>query len=228
MMEKLIIYHGSKDIIEKPYYRGGKAENDYGFGFYCTESLELAKEWSCSNNESNGFANKYSIDTIGLKILDLTDKRYSILNWMAILLKHRTFDFTNPISQQAKEYLIKNFYIDVNDYDIVIGYRADDSYFSFARDFVNNTISVRQLSKAMELGQLGKQVVIISKTAFSKLEFEGFETAEHIEYFTKRQARDEKARKDYLEGGIRRKTLANDLFVIDVIRRGLKDGDSII
>ena len=80
----------------------------------------------------------------------------------------------------------------------------------------------------MELGQLGKQVVIISKTAFSKLEFEGFETAEHIEYFTKRQARDEKARKDYLEGGIRRKTLANDLFVIDVIRRGLKDGDSII
>ena len=157
-MSKLVIYHGSKDIIEKPYYHGGKAENDYGFGFYCTENLDLAKEWSCSNNENNGFANKYSIDTTGLKILDLTNKRYSILNWVAILLKHRTFDLSNEISKQAKEYLIKNFYIDVDEYDIVIGYRADDSYFSFARDFVNNTIPVRKLSQAMELGQLGKQV----------------------------------------------------------------------
>ena len=227
-MAKIEIYHGSKDIIEKPYYHGGKAENDYGFGFYCTKSLELAKEWSCSNNENNGFANKYSIDLSGLKILDLTDKRYSILNWIAILLKFRTFDLINDISIQAKEYLIKNFYIDVNKYDIVIGYRADDSYFSFARDFVNNTIPVRKLSQAMELGQLGKQIVIVSELAFSKLHFEGFDTADRLEYFTKRKARDEKAREDYLKGTRKSSTLANDVFVVDIMRKGLKDGDSII
>ena len=227
-MSKLIIYHGSKDIIEKPYYHGGKAENDYGFGFYCTESLELAKEWSCSNNENNGFANKYSIDLSGLKILDLTDKRYSILNWISILLKFRTFDLNNDISIQAKEYLIKYFYIDVDNYDIVIGYRADDSYFSFARDFVNNTIPVRKLSQAMELGQLGKQVVIVSELAFSKLHFEGFDAADRLEYFTKRKARDEKAREDYLKGTRKSSTLANDVFVVDIMRKGLKDGDSII
>ena len=227
-MSKLIIYHGSKDIIEKPYYHGGKAENDYGFGFYCTESLELAKEWSCSNNENKWFANKYSIDLSGLKILDLTDKRYSILNWIAILLKFRTFDLSNDISIQAKEYLLKNFYIDVNNYDIVIGYRADDSYFSFARDFVNNTIPVRKLSQAMELDQLGKQVVIVSELAFSKLHFEGFDTADRLEYFTKRKARDEKAREDYLKGTRKSSTLANDVFVVDIMRKGLKDGDSII
>ena len=227
-MSKLVIYHGSKDIIEKPYYHGGKAENDYGFGFYCTESLELAKEWSCSNNENNGFTNKYSIGLSGLKILDLTDKRYSILNWVAILLKYRTFDLINDISIQAKEYLLKNFYIDVNNYDIVIGFRADDSYFSFARDFVNNTIPVRKLSQAMELGQLGKQVVIVSELAFSKLHFEGFETADRLVYFTKRKARDEKAREDYLKGTRKSATLINDIFVMDIIRKGFKDGDSII
>ena len=124
--------------------------------------------------------------------------------------------------------MIEHFYINVNDYDIVIGYRADDSYFSFARDFINNTISVRQLSQAMELGQLGKQIVIISKLAFSKLQFDGFETADRLEYFTKRKARDEKAREDYLEGTRKGTIIANDLFVIDVIRRGIKDGDSII
>ncbi len=227
-MSKLVIYHGSKDIIEKPYYHGGKAENDYGFGFYCTESLELAKEWSCSNNENNGFANKYSIDLFGLKILDLTDKRYSILNWIAILLKFRTFDLSNDIAIQAKEYLLKNFYIDVNNYDIVIGYRADDSYFSFARDFVNNTIPVRKLSQAMELGQLGKQFVIVSEIAFSKLHFEGYESADRLEYFIRRKARDEKAREDYLKGTRKSATLTDDIFVMDLIRKGLKDGDSII
>ena len=29
---------------------------------------------------------------------------------------------------------------DIKNADIIIGYRADDSYFSFAQDFVNNTI----------------------------------------------------------------------------------------
>ncbi len=111
----------------------------------------------------------------------------------------------------------------MNNYDIVISFRADDSYFSFARDFVNNTIPVRKLSQAMELGQLGKQVVIVSK-----LHFEGFETADRLEYFTKRKARDEKAREDYFNGTRKSITLTNDIFVVDIIRKGLKDGDSII
>ena len=227
-MSELIIYHGSKDIIERPYYHGGKAVNDYGFGFYCTEVKELAKEWSCSNNEHDGVANKYTIDLTDLKILDLTDKKYSILNWIVILLKFRTFDLNSEISIQAKEYLLKNFYIDVNDYDVVIGYRADDSYFSFARDFVNNTISVRQLSQAMMLGDLGKQVVIISSLAFDRLHFEGFETADRLEYFAKRKTRDEKAMESYLNRTRKSSPLTTDIFVIDIMRKELKDGDTII
>ena len=40
------IYHGSKDIIKIPLYGYGKKYNDYGLGFYCTENIELAKEWA--------------------------------------------------------------------------------------------------------------------------------------------------------------------------------------
>ncbi len=227
-MSKLILYHGSKDIIEKPIYHKGKKENDYGFGFYCTENDELAKEWACSNNESNGFSNKYSVDITNLKILDLTDKRYSILNWIAILLKNRTFDLSNDISILAKDYLIKNFYIDVNQFDIVIGFRADDSHFSFAKDFINNTIPVRKLNKAMALDELGKQVVIISELAFNRLHFENFEIANSLEYFIKRKTRDEKARTNYIDNIRNSNIIVNDLFIIDIIRRGLKDGDKII
>ena len=117
----MIIYHGSKDIIEKPEFGNGNKKNDYGLGFYCTENVELAKEWACSNNETSGYANQYEIDLCDYKVLDLRDEKYSILNWMALLLKFRTFDVNTPISAQAKEYILENFYVDVGEYDVIIG-----------------------------------------------------------------------------------------------------------
>ena len=56
-----ILYHGSLEIISTPMYGQGKVYNDYGQGFYCTESLELAKEWSCAERE-DGYVNQYEMD----------------------------------------------------------------------------------------------------------------------------------------------------------------------
>lgn len=70
---KMKIFHGSKKIIEKPQFGVGKIHNDYGRGFYCTESLEIAKEWACDYLE-DGFANAYELDCEELKILNLNDK----------------------------------------------------------------------------------------------------------------------------------------------------------
>ena len=223
----MIIYHGSKDIIEKPEFGKGNQKNDYGLGFYCTENVELAKEWACSNNETNGYANQYEIDLSDYKVLDLREEKYSILNWMALLLKFRTFDLNTPISAQAKEYILENFYVDVEEYDVIIGYRADDSYFSFAKDFINNTISVEQLAEAMRLGELGIQIVLKSKKAFDTLKYKSYELAECKEYYVKRVSRDKKARDTYLSG-YRHKSVSDGLFVMDIIRKGLKNGDKIL
>ena len=223
----MIIYHGSKDIIEKPEFGKGNQKNDYGLGFYCTENVELAKEWACSNNETNGYANQYEIDLSDYKVLDLREEKYSILNWMALLLKFRTFDLNTPISAQAKEYILENFYVDVEEYDVIIGYRADDSYFSFAKDFINNTISVEQLAEAMRLGELGIQIVLKSKKAFDTLKYKSYELAEYKEYYVKRVSRDKKARDTYLSG-YRQKLVSDGLFVMDIIRKGLKNGDKIL
>ena len=223
----MIIYHGSKDIIEKPEFSKGNKKNDYGLGFYCTENLELAKEWACSNNETNGYANQYEIDLSDYNVLDLREEKYSILNWMALLLKFRTFDLNTPISVQAKEYILENFYVDVEEYDLIIGYRADDSYFSFAKDFINNTISVEQLAEAMHLGELGIQIVLKSKKAFDTVKYKSYELAECKEYYVKRVSRDKKARETYLSG-YRHKSVSDGLFVMDIIRKGLKNGDKIL
>jgi hypothetical protein len=53
-MSKIDIYHGSDHIIEQPVFGKGKPFNDYGLGFYCTEHIELAKEWACSA-DSDGY-----------------------------------------------------------------------------------------------------------------------------------------------------------------------------
>ena len=223
----MIIYHGSKDIIEKPEFGKGNKKNDYGLGFYCTENVELAKEWACSNNETNGYANQYEIDLSAYKVLDLREEKYSILNWMALLLKFRTFDVNTPISAQAKEYILENFYVNVEEYDVIIGYRADDSYFSFAMDFINNTISVEQLAEAMRLGELGIQIVLKSKRAFDTVKYISYELAECKEYYVKRVSRDKKARETYLSG-YRQNLVYDGLFVMDIIRKGLKNGDKIL
>ena len=78
-MEKLItIYHGSEQIVEVPTFGKGRKNNDFGLGFYCTESLDLAKEWAVSSLR-NGFANRYSLDTEYLKILNLNSPDFTIL-----------------------------------------------------------------------------------------------------------------------------------------------------
>lgn len=169
IMQK-IVYHGSVSVIEKPEYGKGSRQNDYGRGFYCTESQELAREWACAKN-TDGYANKYELDFSGLKVLDLNDPEYSILNWLAILTKNRTYWQNSSIAEEAKRYLQQHFYINTAEYDIIIGYRADDSYFSFAQDFVANGISLQQISEAMHLGKPGEQIVLISRKSFSSIRF---------------------------------------------------------
>lgn len=152
----MIIYHGSPQIVKHPGLGKGKPYNDYGQGFYCTESLDLAKEWACPTRK-DGFANKYTMNTEGLSLLHLSGGSYHILNWLALLLKNRTFDLSAALALQAREYIIQTFMPDLSGKDYIIGYRADDSYFSFAEDFVSGVLSLRDLSEAMRLGALGSK-----------------------------------------------------------------------
>ena len=221
-MEKIItIYHGSEKVIEVPAFGEGKKNNDFGLGFYCTESENLAKEWAVSSLR-DGFSNRYTLNTEFLNILNLNSPEYSILNWIAVLVEHRLFSLKTPIARRAKQYLIEHFGVNVNAFDVITGYRADDSYFDYAESFLNNAISVEQLARAMKLGKLGEQVVIKSKFAFSRLQFEGFNVAEKEEYYVLRKARDYEANKlyyDLLEEGY------EGLYIRDIIREEIRNDD---
>lgn len=223
MSVTLTIYHGSPKIIERPTYGLGNPFNDYGLGFYCTESIELAKEWACST-ESDGFANRYELDMTDLSVLSLTGGDYHILNWLAVLLENRRFRISGNIAKQARDYIAENFSVDYKAYDVIKGYRADDSYFSFASSFLNNTISLSQLERAMLLGKLGEQIVLKSQEAFNRITFMEAVTTPREIYLPKKMARDTTARADFQKEKSR-ETVLSEKYVLDIIREGWKNDD---
>jgi len=169
-MKQLKIFHGSQFLVQKPLFNYGKANNDYGKGFYCTFDISLAKEWA-NRYGGYGIANEYLLRIDNLRILDLTSDKYNVLNWIALLLKNRdTGENFRRINKERIAFINKH-YIDIKDYDVIIGYRADDAYFRFPIDFINGDITLEQLKTAFKLGYLGKQIVLKSKKSFENIKF---------------------------------------------------------
>lgn len=231
------IYHGSVQIIEKPQYGAGRKDNDYGLGFYCTEDIELAKEWAASD-ERGGFVNCYEVEEDGMFFLNLQQiaernaaleenrilqsapksrehsnevqslqrleengifsaEELIVLRWMALLLDNRAIRLGSPVERRGKEYLLSLFLPDISKYDFLIGYRADDSYFSYARAFLSNTLTIGQLSAAMRLGDLGLQYVIRSQRMFDRIRFLEAVPVDGCVYFPRRMQRDQAARQKF-------------------------------
>lgn len=221
---KKILYHGSEFLIEKPEFGKGARHNDYGRGFYCTENIELAREWACVK-QKNGYVNIYELDMEGLKVLNLNDSKYHILNWLAILADNRTYWQNGSIAEEAKKYIKEHFLIDITPYDIIVGYRADNSYFSFAQDFVSGVISLEKLSEAMRLGKLGEQIVLKSPKAFETIYFQNYENVDAEIYYIKKVEREREARREYRK---RKKESADihELFMLDIMREGMENDDT--
>ncbi len=204
MDKQITIYHGSEKIVERPVFGEGKKNNDFGRGFYCTASEELAKEWAVSSLR-DGFSNCYTLNTEYLNILHLNSPDYTILNWIAVLVEHRLFSIKTPVARRAKRYLIDNFGVNVNAFDVITGYRADDSYFDYAESFLNNGITVQQLARAMQLGKLGEQIVL-----------------KKDRYYVCRKARDDEASRLYLEI---LEEESDGLYIQDIMRGEIKNDD---
>lgn len=121
----------------------------------------------------DGCANCYEIECDGLRILELKVPEYCILHWL--------------IS------------VDYESCDAIIGYRADNSYFLFAQDFINGMILDRQLNNAMHLGKPGQQFVLKSKTAFERIKSIGSEIAESNKWYEKNAARQDRPPRNALK-----------------------------
>lgn len=223
-MSVIQLLHGTDHIIEVPNIHVGNPHNDYGMGFYCTRVDEMAREWACKK-DSDGFVNRYAFDTDGLRVLNLLDGNHTVLNWMALLLQYRTFKLNSEVAIDARDYLVDHYAIDLSGYDVVIGYRADDSYFQYAESFVSNTLPLRSLEKALRLGKLGEQTVVLSQKGFDHLHFlDAYPVSKSI-YYPKFLDRDTTARDTYRKEIKKSRSYRDDLFVLDILREEMRNDD---
>ena len=216
------IYHGSDHIVRTPKFGAGSPLNDYGLGFYCTDNPDLAGEWA-AGMASDGFINTYTIETDGLRIINLNNPGYCILHWLAVLLNFREFDADSSEAYQAREYIRSAFGTDFQNCDCIIGFRADDCNFWFAQSFLSGDISYRELNDAIRLSDTGRQFVIKSNRAFDRILFNGYSVAESSTYYPAAMARERTAVYSFAE---RKSGSGRELYVSDILSERMKPYDS--
>ena len=114
----MILYHGSKMIVESPEIRIAKYNKDFYFGFYCTLLPEQAVRWA-TRFDGTGYLNEYLYtpnEQLNVKIFpEMTEE------WLDFIVSCRLGHSHN--------------------YDIVEGPMADDTIWNFVNDYLANNIS---------------------------------------------------------------------------------------
>lgn len=162
----MMVYHGSDHIVKEPVYLGGKADNDYGNGFYTTEYEDRARSWATLNgNPEQSIVNVYDLDIEKLSVLDLAD--YGVLAWIAEVVSNRGTN--QEAASIVGNRLVEMYRVDSEKYDIVKGYRADDSYTQVVEAFLMNQINIYEVQRLFYKGSLGNQIFLKSKKAFENI-----------------------------------------------------------
>ena len=188
------LYHGSVVKSFVPTFGLGQERHDYGRGFYLTESVDLAREWAVAANPfANGWVHAYEMDLTGLRILDFTT--LGPLPWLAELMKHRDGDDGRYYRENAPKFIAR-YGVEISDYDIIRGWRADASYFYICKSFVRNNIGVDFLTELLTLGNFGIQYFVQSEKAFAALRElpDACEEVNAAEFYARYNQRDSAAR----------------------------------
>ena len=208
-----------------PAGRGGRLHNDFGQGFYCSPDYQLACEWACTAREA-AYVNHYNFEpSRPLTVCNLAGPDYHVLNWLAILLKNRTFDTPHRLPADIKAYILSEFLPDLSGFDVIRGYRADDSCFSLASAFLNGSVTLGQLSEALKLGKLGEQVFLQSDAAFEALVFLTAEKVDREYYLPRRIRRDSQARAAFRQ---MKDSGAEGILAVDIYRGKWRNDDARI
>ena len=214
------IYHGSEHIVKKPVFGLGNAYNDFGLGFYCSESARSAAAWAVGRDR-NGFVSAYTISADRLRVINLCSSRYTPLHWLSVLFNFREFDFSSTSAYRAREYINKNFSVDFQGSDCIIGYRADDICFKIAQDFIDGKLSYQSMRYYLTGSDSNRQFVLKSNRAFESISFAGYEPALSSIYYTEAYAKEI----SYLRS-LKPSTSKKDMFIDSMISEEISSYDT--
>mgnify|MGYP000780161792 CR=1 FL=1 len=151
----MILYHGSKSIVEFPEIRVQRYNKDFYFGFYCTLYPEQAIRWAI-RFDGIGYLNEYSYtpdDSLKVKRFpEMTEE------WLDFIIACRSGKPHN--------------------YDIVIGAMANDQIYNFISDYIDGVITREQFWVLAKFKYPTHQINFCTERALKCLKYRGYEVVE--------------------------------------------------
>lgn len=148
MTGEIIVYHGSKDYVEKPEIRIQKYNKDVYFGFYCTLFPEQAKRWA-TRFTGIGILNEYKY----IPNENMNIKKFETMteDWLDFIVACRTGNS--------------------HEYDIVEGPMADDTIFNYVQNYIDGKISREAFWSLAKFKHPTHQISFHTDKALSTLHF---------------------------------------------------------
>lgn len=151
------LYHGSLEVVEKPYIKLPSRTLDYGTGFYTTTSEEQAEQWArrrmMAADHISGYVNIYELDESALlecKVLWFDDPDE---NWL-------DFVMANRVNQDYH-----------HDYDIVYGPVANDRVYAAFALYESGLLDKQALISELRTFKLVDQMLFHTEKSLSHLRF---------------------------------------------------------
>lgn len=160
LKDNILLFHGSKEGINKLSINGSRDNCDFGNGFYCSESYSSA---IC-------FVEPYDYSSVYVLSIDLDDLSYinipASLEWMIIVCY-----FRGMINKYEGHPFLKSCLDKIKDKDVIIAPIADNRMFQIMRDFGEGNITDIEAIHALSASRLGNQYVFKSEKALNKINF---------------------------------------------------------
>ena len=148
----MILYHGSKEIVEFPEIRKALYNKDFYFGFYCTRMKEQAERWAIRYGRK-GYVNCYEYTS---------DKK----------LKYLLFE---EMTEEWLDFIVACRRGQSHDYDIVEGPMADDTIYNYVQNFIDGKISRAAFWELAKFNHPTHQISFHTISALDTLQYVGSE-----------------------------------------------------
>lgn len=148
----MLLFHGSREIVEFPEVRKAIFNKDFYFGFYCTSFKKQAERWATRYGKK-GYINRY----------EYTPNEQ---------LKYLKFE---GMTEEWLDFIVACRLGTPHTYDIVEGPMADDTIFNYVQNFIDKKISRAAFWELAKFNHPTHQISFHTISALNTLTFEGSE-----------------------------------------------------
>lgn len=150
----LVLYHGSKKGVDGKIRPISSAYCDFGKGFYMGTDAAQPLTLICDEKSPKFYAVK--VDLSGLKVLNVEVG----LDWALMIAYYRGY-----MKAYENTEIYKKYSHIVDNYDMIVGYIANDRMYKVMTRFFEKEITDEALLNSLSVLDLGKQYVAITQKA---------------------------------------------------------------